>query len=172
MRAGAIDQALGAFELFARNNETRLTKTRLLVARAALSYPGHFTVQDLVDLVRDTGGPSAGRVTVYRTVHLLLNAQLIEPAPSVGDIRKYERSFGKSTHAHLVCKVCGEVQEFDCTTLDSCQHDVARRHGFDLTGHRQELRGYCSRCARSETGARVRAGSARRAAKSRQPLKQ
>jgi Fur family ferric uptake transcriptional regulator len=58
----------------------------------------------------------------------------------------YEHSLGHTHHDHLVCTRCGRIEEFREAQIEKLQKVVARKHGFELTGHVLRLTGICRSC--------------------------
>lgn len=113
------------------------------VIDAFLASDRHVSVEELTARVRAAG---IGSTTVYRTMKLLAE-QGFASARHFGDGQtRYEPARPGGHHDHLVCRVCGTVQEFSDAELEEAQRAVARRHGFVLQGHTFELHGRCRRC--------------------------
>ena len=77
--------------------------------------------------------------TVYRTVKLLEEADLIERL-EFGDGRSRYEEAGEH-HEHLVDVETGEVHEFYNEDLETLKKEIARGMGYDLIDHRLELYG-------------------------------
>ena len=77
--------------------------------------------------------------TVYRTVKLLEEADLIERL-EFGDGRSRYEEAGEH-HEHLVDIETGEVHEFYNEELETLKTEIARDMGYDLIDHRLELYG-------------------------------
>lgn len=145
--AVAMYRALDQLHGVVRAKGLKNSEVRDAVARAALAYDGHFTVEDLVKTLRETEVADAHPATVYRVVPLLVEAGLIrETLVSAGEGHRYERAFEREHHDHLICTSCGTVVEFEFEAIEVLQRDVARRFGFQLTGHIHELFGVCKDC--------------------------
>lgn len=128
-----------------------MSKVRESIARAALNYEGHFSVEDLVKLLHENGVGDAHQATVYRALPLMVEAGLIQPAlVSKADGQRYEASFEREHHDHLVCTSCGRVVEYHSETLEALQREIAQRYGFELDDHVHELRGRCRDCRRAQ----------------------
>ena len=119
----------------------------------------------LVELLHDAGRPLeifelAGAPTklpvssVYRNLVVLEQAGAVTRYPGAGGGHaRYELSEELvGHHHHLVCSRCGWIEddpvppEVDAG-LQSLLGAVAARTGFEVTDHRLELRGLCSRCS-------------------------
>ncbi|MDZ4790448.1 MAG: Fur family transcriptional regulator [Hyphomicrobiales bacterium] len=78
--------------------------------------------------------------TVYRTVKLLRDAGILERR-EFGDGRaRYERAEDQH-HDHLIDVETGDVIEFRDEEIERLQEIVARKLGYELTGHRLQLYG-------------------------------
>ncbi|MBI3184855.1 MAG: transcriptional repressor [Myxococcales bacterium] len=146
---GATAQAVSRLREAERRRSLRSSRGREEIARAAAGLRGHFEVDALVRAVRARGG-RASRATVYRTLPLLVEAGILEPAVASRRKGQYETAVGRSHHDHLVCAHCHEVVEFSFEAFEILQREVAARHGFELIGHLHELVGICRDC-RQET---------------------
>lgn len=126
----------------------RVTASRRAVLDAAASLAAPFTIEDLCGAL-----PGVGRATVFRTVKLLQENELLcRMVLEDGGVR-YEMSTG-AHHHHLICGVCQTVQEFADPALDVLIQENARRSSFRLDGHSLELYGRCGRCASRATAGR------------------
>jgi Fur family ferric uptake transcriptional regulator len=118
----------------------RVTGTRREVLRAITDWDGPFTIEELTLAV-----PAVGRATVYRTVKVLQEADVVcRMVLEDGSIR-YGLSQGEHHH-HLICSACGGVTEFAASDVDAAIVTNAERLGFDLAGHSLELYGLCTDC--------------------------
>jgi Fur family transcriptional regulator, ferric uptake regulator len=140
-RAAASEALRG----YLRSRGLRMTHEREALLRAALALRSHFTLEELThDVLRRDG--SASRATVFRALPILVEAGILQPAPSSGEARRFELALGREHHDHLRCRGCGKIVEFRCEEIEKLQLDVARRHGFRLAGHVHELVGDCALC--------------------------
>ncbi|WP_241758622.1 Fur family transcriptional regulator [Pyxidicoccus parkwayensis] len=143
-----ISRAVEAFRIALRAKSQNMSSVREAIVRAAVTYDGHFSVEDLVQVLHGRGVAGAHMATVYRAVPLLLEAKIIQPAlVSRGDRQLYEAAFEQEHHDHLVCSMCGKVVEFQSEALEALQREIAERYGFELDEHVMELSGRCSACS-------------------------
>jgi len=147
-----MGRALERFRAVLRERSLKMSKVRESIARTALNYDGHFNVDELRNVLQQGGVRDAHMATVYRALPLLVDAGLIQPAlVSKGDGQRYEATFEREHHDHLVCTACGHVVEYQSETLEALQRDIAKRYGFELDDHVHELRGRCKDCRRAGT---------------------
>lgn len=146
---GPTREALDRFEAFLRQKELRLTEARAAIVEAALARRGHYPIEELIaDLKRR--GIRGSKATVYRTLPLLAEAGILQPAILAGESRSYETTFGQAHHDHIRCSRCGKVVEFGFEPFERLQREVAQSHGFRLESHHHELVGTCPDCLASE----------------------
>lgn len=142
-------EALERFERFLHQKDLRLTEARAAIVEAALARNGHYPIEDLIADLKQRG-IRGSKATVYRTLPLLAEAGILQPAIVAGDSKSYETTFGKHHHDHLLCTRCGKVVEFEFEAFEILQKEVAARYGFRLEGHHHELTGICPECAKAE----------------------
>jgi Fur family ferric uptake transcriptional regulator len=87
---------------------------------------------------------SLGLVTVYRTLELLTELDLVRRVHSEQRCHSYV-SAGIDQH-YLICQGCHRVVEFPCEGLNSLIESVRRRTGYTITEHLLELSGLCQDC--------------------------
>jgi Fur family transcriptional regulator, ferric uptake regulator len=139
------EDALPRFEAFLARRDLRLTAARRAIVEAVLEREGHFPIEDLVrDLKRR--GIRGSKATVYRTLPLLTEAGIVQPAVITGETKSYEAAVGREHHDHLVCRGCGRVIEFEFEAFEILQREVAAKYGFTLEAHHHQLFGRCPEC--------------------------
>ncbi|MFV1956655.1 MAG: Fur family transcriptional regulator [bacterium] len=134
-----------ALERFLANKQLKLTPQRVSILDAFLESEGHVSSEELYDLIKQDD-PSIGQATVYRTMKLLVDAGLARSVDLGDGTVRYEQKLGHEHHDHLVCNRCGVHVEFVDTVIEELQEDLAKRHGFRLSGHRMILYGFCADC--------------------------
>jgi Fur family ferric uptake transcriptional regulator len=144
---------VAAFERFLAGRALRLTPARRAILDAVLARDGHFPLEELIADLRRRG-IRGSKATVYRTLPLLVEAGLLQPAVIAGDRRSYEAP-GAGHHDHLVCGRCGTVVEFEFEAFEILQREIAARYGFRLEGHLHQLVGTCPSCLASERQAKA-----------------
>ncbi|MBA4179024.1 MAG: transcriptional repressor [Anaerolinea sp.] len=118
----------------------RVTGSRRAVLDAIAGTVTPFTVEDIC-----LAAPDVGRATVFRTVKLLQDLDVVCRLPLGDGGVRYQLSQSEHHH-HLICESCGAVSEFSDPELDALIRRNARREGFRLDGHSLELYGLCPAC--------------------------
>ncbi|RYD34664.1 MAG: transcriptional repressor, partial [Verrucomicrobiaceae bacterium] len=92
---------------FIRRKGLRRTTQRDVIVRAVFSKDEHFTAEELFERVRKTDSDTS-RATVYRTLGLLVEANLLQEIDLGDNQTTYDPNFlDKPSHNHLVCIDCG-----------------------------------------------------------------
>lgn len=131
------------FREFLKNGKNRITPERFEVLSAALDYQGHFGADDLYIAMKKMNS-GVSRATVYNTVELLEQCQIISKRNFGDNMNRYESSFGKKNHEHLVCTSCGKIIEFSTPELDGIIGKVCQKEGFEMTNYTFNIFGRCS----------------------------
>jgi Fe2+ or Zn2+ uptake regulation protein len=137
--AGGISQVL-------RERGNRITPQRRAILRIIQEHAGHLSADEIHDLARREI-PRLSLSTVYRTLDLLKELDLVTELHLAGNHYRYEAQSGP--HEHLVCLSCGKVIEFQCDHCAAMHEELSGEHGFEITGSRVELFGYCEDCAKA-----------------------
>ena len=117
-------------DAFIQRKGLRRTDQRNMIVKVAFSRDEHFTADELFDRVRKASS-DISRATVYRTLSLLVEAELLREIDLGDNQTTYDPNFlDKPSHNHLVCIDCGRVVEFEDAHIDLLNDCVTRRLGF------------------------------------------
>ncbi|MBF0354714.1 MAG: transcriptional repressor [Alphaproteobacteria bacterium] len=117
----------------------KMTGQRRVIARVLSDAEDHPDVEEVYRRASAID-PKISLATVYRTVRLLEETNILE-RHDFGDGRaRYERQ-PTQHHDHLIDNSTGRVIEFQSNEIEALQREIARRLGYRLTGHRLELYG-------------------------------
>lgn len=131
------------FTQYLIDHQHRKTPERYAILERIYSYVGHFNADLLYNSMKDEYRVSLA--TVYNTLDLLLEAQIIIKHQLGGQFAQYEKNFGSNTHNHLICTNCGKVKEFsDKQIRTSIQ--TKRFSLFEISHYSLYLFGLCSKC--------------------------
>jgi len=125
----------------------RNTRTRRLIAEQLEKFAVNgidFTVQELWQELRDLA-LQIGRVTVYRTVEVLVDKGLIYSVSFVGGCYRYRLNSG-SSHYQVRCTQCQRVFEVMVGLPPELITTVKAATDFVLEGYSLELFGRCANC--------------------------
>ncbi|MCA1685934.1 MAG: transcriptional repressor [Planctomycetia bacterium] len=97
-----------------------------------------------------TAGRRVSRATVYRTLRLLVEANLLREL-RLTNRSAYEHDYGYPSHDHLHCTECNSVVEFRNDEIRRLREAVSLEHGFRAGGHRFVITGICPACNRARS---------------------
>lgn len=122
----------------------KLTPQRRAVVQAIISSQDHLTPQGIYEKV-SREHPNIGLVTVYRTLEILQELELICELHGSGACHSY--TMGSSQHHHhLICSKCGVVIDFTGYDITDLERNISKRNKFKITGHLLEFVGLCQDC--------------------------
>ncbi len=138
--------------LMARLREVgyRITGQRRAVLEALVFNRRHPGAEELYHQVL-ADHPTMSRATVYKTLEMLREAgEVLElefrdgsnPANRYDGMRPY-------SHPHLVCTVCGAIEDVLVDPLQGSMEELLRGTGYELDRYRLDLYGRCPRCRES-----------------------
>lgn len=128
MRVGA---AVGKM----RGRGYKATPQRLAVLEA-LAAEQHQSLEEI-----HARCPQVGLVTVYRTLDLLGELEIVRRL-DLGSGPRYE--LAEDHHHHLICDSCGFVSEFEECPLNP--ELLPKPANFEVRSHSLEIYGRCARC--------------------------
>lgn len=105
----------------------------------------HFDADELLFRLRQRKS-KISRGSVYRTLKLLKEAEIIKPVVFTERHTHYENVLEKKHHSHLICVKCGRIIEFFKPKLANGLKEAYKEYSFKETGHKIEATGYCKRC--------------------------
>ncbi len=91
------------------------------------------------EIFKKTDGISLA--TVYRTLEIFCEKGLAVKISVGNDEKKYYEPASDVHRHYAVCLKCGKMEHINVCPV----HDI-KLDGFEVTGHRLELYGYCAEC--------------------------
>jgi Fur family ferric uptake transcriptional regulator len=130
---------------FIQKKGLRQTAQRYEILEVIFASEEHFTPDELFDRLRAVGS-KASRATVYRTLSLLVEADLIHEIELGDGQTTYDPNFAAHpNHNHLICVDCGKVVEFEDSHLDLLNDCVTRRLGYRSVRQSLRIEAACER---------------------------
>lgn len=144
------------FKELLKEKGLRVTRQRLAVLEAIESCPEeHLTAEEIFEMVK-VDCPDIGLATVYRTIQLLNELQLIDRINFDDGFVRYEMGSAfsheqKHRHHHLICMKCGKVFSFQDDLLEELEEKITETTGFSIVNHEVKLYGCCAMCRELST---------------------
>ncbi len=138
------------FKEVLRERGLKVTNQRLLVLETIASHPGeHLTAEEIYELAKEQY-PEIGLATIYRTVQVLVELNVIDKVSFDDGFVRYELGNAKADsrhhHHHAICQECGRVLAFEGDLLETLEQALYDTMGFVVTDHEVKLTGYCRDC--------------------------
>lgn len=106
----------------------------------------HMSAEDVYKALVESN-QEVGLATVYRVLTQFEAAGLVMRHHFEGGHSIFELT-PMNHHDHIVCTVCGKVEEFFDEIIEDRQELVAKSFGFQITDHSMYLYGKCPDCQR------------------------
>jgi Fur family ferric uptake transcriptional regulator len=90
--------------------------------------------------------------TVYRTLDLLTELQMISMLDLGDGQRRYEFVGRSALHHHLLCNRCGGLTRVDASQLQLLSDHIQREFNFEVDLGSMTFRGLCGNCAANPPG--------------------
>lgn len=126
----------------------KLTPQRRSILNVILEHQkDHLSTLEIYDYVKKDC-PEIGLATVYRTLQLFEEIDIINKQNFDDGCNRYELTDPQQDHQHhhLICLSCGEVSEMEGDLLEELEQEVKRTKGFEITNHKLKFFGYCKKC--------------------------
>lgn len=122
----------------------RTTRQRKAVIAAMTDDTSFRSAKDIHGILMERGD-KVGLTTVYRTLQALAGQKSVDVLHNENGEALY-RLCSEEHHHHLVCTDCGDTVEIGGGPVEEWAGELARRHGYKLTGHSAEIFGLCGEC--------------------------
>ena len=142
-REGYAQRIIQIFEEYQKSKGYRVTDQKLAILKHLLNADRHLSEQDICKALKSKG---IGKITVFRTIKVLEECDLIEPVTDSNGKVLYEVNRERPHHDHLVCTVCNRIIEIQWPTIEKTQEKMCKAIGFEISHHRHEIFGRCKQC--------------------------
>jgi Fur family peroxide stress response transcriptional regulator len=122
----------------------RITPQRLAVLDALVNGAGHPTAEEIYSQVRQVS-PTTSLATVYKTLDTLKALGEVQEL-ELGSGRHHYDALDPKSHPHVVCTVCGRIEDVRFEGLENLMERAQMATGFALSSERLEFFGVCKAC--------------------------
>ncbi len=140
-----IREVTNIFSAYLEQSGSRKTPERFAILEEIYLRNDHFDAEALYIHMK-TRNYRVSRATVYNTLELLVNCDLVKKHQFGKNLAQYEKSYGYKQHDHVICAHCGKVVEFCDPRIQQIKTMVGELLNFQITHHSLNLYGICGTC--------------------------
>lgn len=128
-------------------HDYKLTPQRQVILEALMeNTERHLSAEEVYNIVKQKF-PDIGLATVYRTLELLAELDILQKMNFNDGRSRYElNDEAVHHHHHLICVKCGRVIEFEDDLLETLEAMITRKTNFEVLDHHLKFYGLCGDC--------------------------
>lgn len=137
-----VEEVKKIFASYLQKNQFRKTPERFVILEEIYRRSDHFDAEALYIHMKNRNY-RVSRATVYNTLELLVNCDLVKKHQFGKNLTQYEKSYGFKQHDHIICIDCGKVVEFCDPRIQQIKDVIGDILHYNITHHSLNMYGKC-----------------------------
>ncbi|MCB9203174.1 MAG: transcriptional repressor [Flavobacteriales bacterium] len=133
LNANEYENVRKIFEEYLVKNNHRRTPERFAILEEIYNSDEHFNVDQLYIKMKNKNY-RVSRATIYNTIEVLSNAELVRKHQLGDNLSLYEKSFSSRQHDHIILDN-GEIIEFCDPRLQTIKSDLEKVFNIEIDKH-------------------------------------
>jgi Fur family transcriptional regulator, ferric uptake regulator len=129
-----FDDVKKIFITYLEQNAHRKTPERFTILKEIYAFDGHFDIETLYIKMKNNNF-RVSRATLYNTMDLLINSNLVVRHQFGQNSALYEKSYKFKQHDHLICLDTKEMLEFCDPRIQEIQKSLESTFKVKITHH-------------------------------------